>query len=48
VVLNNIEASGNLAAQTNLSVLETLLDAPVIELAYQESDFSNVRERLQL
>jgi len=48
VVLNNVEASANLAAQTNLSVLETLLDAPVIELAHQEGDFSNLLERLQL
>jgi dethiobiotin synthetase len=48
VVLNNVEASTNLAVQTNLSVLETLLDAPVIELAHQEGDFSNVLERLEL
>jgi dethiobiotin synthetase len=48
VILNNVEPSANLAAQTNLSVLETLLDAPVIELAHQERDFSNVLERLEL
>ena len=47
VILNNVETSPSLAAQTNLSVLETLLDAPVVELAHQEGDFSNVLERLE-
>ena len=56
VILNNVYAIGtsassvepNLACQTNLSVLETLLDVPVIELAHQERDFSRIVERLQL
>jgi dethiobiotin synthetase len=48
VVLNNVEAGSSPAAQTNLSVLETLLDAPVTELAHQEGDFSKVLEHLEL
>jgi dethiobiotin synthetase len=48
LILNNVEARANLAAQTNLSVLETILDAPVIELAHEGRDFSNVLERLEL
>lgn len=48
VILNNVDGISSLACQTNLSLLEVLLDAPVIELAHQERDFSRVLQLLEL
>jgi dethiobiotin synthetase len=46
VALNSVQADADLSQTTNLSVLEHLVDVPVLPIDHDQSDFSDLVERL--
>jgi dethiobiotin synthetase len=46
IALNSVQADADLSQTTNLSVLEHLVDVPVLPIDYDQSDFSDLLERL--
>jgi dethiobiotin synthetase len=46
IALNSVQADADLSQTTNLSVLENVVDVPVLEVEHDQDDFSDLVERL--
>jgi dethiobiotin synthetase len=46
IALNSVQADADLSQTTNLSVLEHLVDVPVLPIEHDQGDFSDLVERL--
>jgi dethiobiotin synthetase len=46
IALNSVQAEADLSQTTNLSVLENVVDVPVLEIEHDQDDFSDLVERL--
>jgi len=46
IALNSVQADTDLSQTTNLSVLENLVDVPVLPIEHDQGDFSDLLERL--
>jgi hypothetical protein len=46
IALNSVQADADLSQTTNLSVLENVIDVPVLEVEHDQDDFSDLVERL--
>jgi dethiobiotin synthetase len=46
IALNSVQADADLSQTTNLSILEHLVDVPVLAIEHDQSDFNDLLERL--
>jgi dethiobiotin synthetase len=46
IVLNSVQADGDFSQSTNLSVLENLVDVPILAIEHHQDEFEDLVERL--